>query len=85
MCCMELILIYLTIKICFIGRRPKNNKKNQKPDLSPQATSGDLDTSKLAAESSEHEVFIPFKEKSIAIVIHAFYIVIKTHWHPLAN
>ncbi|XP_049703294.2 constitutive coactivator of PPAR-gamma-like protein 1 homolog isoform X5 [Helicoverpa armigera] len=37
------------------GRRPKNNKKNQKADLSPQATSSDLDTSKLAAESSEHE------------------------------
>uniref|UniRef100_A0A2A4JEZ2 Constitutive coactivator of PPAR-gamma-like protein 1 n=1 Tax=Heliothis virescens TaxID=7102 RepID=A0A2A4JEZ2_HELVI len=37
------------------GRRPKNNKKNQKADLSPQATSLDLDTSKLAAESSEHE------------------------------
>ncbi|CAH0627072.1 unnamed protein product [Chrysodeixis includens] len=37
------------------GRRPKNNKKNQKPDLSPQGTSADLDTSKLAAESSEHE------------------------------
>ncbi|XP_041976736.1 constitutive coactivator of PPAR-gamma-like protein 1 isoform X2 [Aricia agestis] len=37
------------------GRRPKNNKKNQKPDISPQSTSSDLDTSKLAAESSEHE------------------------------
>ncbi|KAJ8731999.1 hypothetical protein PYW08_014729 [Mythimna loreyi] len=37
------------------GRRPKNNKKNQKPDISSQATSSDLDTSKLAAESSEHE------------------------------
>ncbi|XP_053602240.1 constitutive coactivator of PPAR-gamma-like protein 1 isoform X3 [Plodia interpunctella] len=37
------------------GRRPKNNKKNQKPDFSPQSTSTDLDTSKLATESSEHE------------------------------
>ncbi|CAH1644349.1 unnamed protein product [Spodoptera littoralis] len=37
------------------GRRPKNNKKNQKSDISPQSTSLDLDTSKLAAESSEHE------------------------------
>ncbi|XP_063379164.1 constitutive coactivator of PPAR-gamma-like protein 1 [Cydia fagiglandana] len=36
------------------GRRPKTNKRNQKPD-SPQSTSADLDTSKLAAESSEHE------------------------------
>ncbi|XP_075970651.1 constitutive coactivator of PPAR-gamma-like protein 1 homolog isoform X2 [Anticarsia gemmatalis] len=37
------------------GRRPKSNKKNQKPDISPQSTSADLDTSKLATESSEHE------------------------------
>ncbi|XP_045493692.1 constitutive coactivator of PPAR-gamma-like protein 1 [Colias croceus] len=37
------------------GRRPKSNKKNQKPEISPQSTSTDLDTSKLAAESSEHE------------------------------
>ncbi|VVC89410.1 unnamed protein product [Leptidea sinapis] len=37
------------------GRRPKNNKKNQKPDMSPQSTSMDLDTSKLATESSENE------------------------------
>ncbi|XP_063621419.1 constitutive coactivator of PPAR-gamma-like protein 1 [Cydia splendana] len=36
------------------GRRPKTNKRNQKPD-SPQSSSADLDTSKLAAESSEHE------------------------------
>ncbi|XP_045446180.1 constitutive coactivator of PPAR-gamma-like protein 1 [Melitaea cinxia] len=38
------------------GRRPKNNKKNQKPENSPQSTSMDLDTSKLATESSEHEL-----------------------------
>ncbi|KAJ2947040.1 hypothetical protein O0L34_g16385 [Tuta absoluta] len=38
------------------GRRPKNNnKKNQKPDSSPPSTSTDMDTSKLAAECSEHE------------------------------
>ncbi|CAH2075344.1 unnamed protein product, partial [Iphiclides podalirius] len=37
------------------GRRPKANKKNQKPDVSPPSTSGDMDTSKLATESSEHE------------------------------
>ncbi|XP_072940583.1 constitutive coactivator of PPAR-gamma-like protein 1 homolog isoform X2 [Epargyreus clarus] len=37
------------------GRRPRHNKKNQKPELSPQSTSTDLDTSKLATESSEHE------------------------------
>ncbi|XP_073951503.1 constitutive coactivator of PPAR-gamma-like protein 1 homolog isoform X2 [Choristoneura fumiferana] len=36
------------------GRRPKSNKRNQKPD-SPQSSSVDLDMSKLAAESSEHE------------------------------
>ncbi|XP_028158545.1 constitutive coactivator of PPAR-gamma-like protein 1 homolog isoform X3 [Ostrinia furnacalis] len=37
------------------GRRPKTNKKNQKPDISPQSTSMDLDTSKLATETSENE------------------------------
>ncbi|KAJ0179851.1 hypothetical protein K1T71_004442 [Dendrolimus kikuchii] len=37
------------------GRRPKNNKKNQKSDVNQQSTSFDLDTSKLATESSEHE------------------------------
>ncbi|CAK1604276.1 unnamed protein product [Parnassius mnemosyne] len=37
------------------GRRPKTNKKNQKQEMSPQSTSADLDTSKLATESSEHE------------------------------
>ncbi|XP_032511421.2 constitutive coactivator of PPAR-gamma-like protein 1 isoform X2 [Danaus plexippus] len=37
------------------GRRPKNSKKNQKSDLSPLSTSTDMDTSKLATESSEHE------------------------------
>ncbi|XP_022122884.1 constitutive coactivator of PPAR-gamma-like protein 1 homolog isoform X2 [Pieris rapae] len=37
------------------GRRPKPNKKNQKPDQSLQSTSSDMDTSKLATESSEHE------------------------------
>ncbi|XP_052753605.1 constitutive coactivator of PPAR-gamma-like protein 1 isoform X2 [Galleria mellonella] len=36
------------------GRRPKTNKKN-KPEISPQSTSSDLDTSKLATESTEHE------------------------------
>ncbi|KAM3962412.1 LOW QUALITY PROTEIN: constitutive coactivator of PPAR-gamma-like protein 1 homolog [Aphomia sociella] len=36
------------------GRRPKTNKKN-KPEMSPQSTSSDLDTSKLATESTEHE------------------------------
>lgn len=46
----------------FLGRRPKNNKKNQKADISPQGTSADLDTSKLATESSEHEVYIYLKE-----------------------
>ncbi|XP_045765147.1 constitutive coactivator of PPAR-gamma-like protein 1 isoform X2 [Maniola jurtina] len=37
------------------GRRPKNNKKNQRPETSPQSSSADMDTSKLATESSEHE------------------------------
>ncbi|XP_047515212.1 constitutive coactivator of PPAR-gamma-like protein 1 homolog isoform X2 [Pieris napi] len=37
------------------GRRPKPNKKNQKPDQNLQSTSSDMDTSKLATESSEHE------------------------------
>ncbi|CAG9138520.1 unnamed protein product [Plutella xylostella] len=42
------------------GRRPKNSsnnnhKKNQKQEISPQQTSADLDTTKLATESSEHE------------------------------
>ncbi|XP_060800922.1 constitutive coactivator of PPAR-gamma-like protein 1 isoform X3 [Amyelois transitella] len=36
------------------GRRPKT-KKNQKPEFSPQSTSTDLDTSKLATETSEYE------------------------------
>ncbi|XP_059060222.1 constitutive coactivator of PPAR-gamma-like protein 1 [Achroia grisella] len=36
------------------GRRPKTTKKN-KPEISPQSTSMDLDTSKLATESTEHE------------------------------
>ncbi|CAB3243440.1 unnamed protein product [Arctia plantaginis] len=38
------------------GRRPKPSKKGQKPDISPQSTSTDLDTSKLATESTEHEL-----------------------------
>lgn len=37
------------------GRRPKMNKKGQKSDTNPPSTSADLDTSKLATESSEHE------------------------------
>ncbi|XP_039749052.1 constitutive coactivator of PPAR-gamma-like protein 1 [Pararge aegeria] len=37
------------------GRRQKNNKKNQRPESSPQSTSTDIDTTKLATESSEHE------------------------------
>ncbi|XP_026328591.1 constitutive coactivator of PPAR-gamma-like protein 1 [Hyposmocoma kahamanoa] len=39
------------------GRRPKTNKKNQnqKPDMSPPSTSADMDTTKLATESTEHE------------------------------
>ncbi|KAL4706497.1 hypothetical protein ACJJTC_015695 [Scirpophaga incertulas] len=37
------------------GRRSKPNKKGQKPEMSPQSSSSDLDTSKLATESSEHE------------------------------
>ncbi|RVE47107.1 hypothetical protein evm_008291 [Chilo suppressalis] len=38
------------------GRRPKNNKKGQKSDLSPQSTVVDMDTSKLATETSENEL-----------------------------
>ncbi|XP_037299637.1 constitutive coactivator of PPAR-gamma-like protein 1 isoform X2 [Manduca sexta] len=37
------------------GRRPKNNKKNQKADVVPPPSTTDLDTSKLATETSEHE------------------------------
>ncbi|XP_013141232.1 PREDICTED: constitutive coactivator of PPAR-gamma-like protein 1 isoform X4 [Papilio polytes] len=36
------------------GRRPKTNKKN-KPEMSPPSTSGDMDTTRLASETSEHE------------------------------
>ncbi|XP_068630770.1 constitutive coactivator of PPAR-gamma-like protein 1 homolog isoform X2 [Battus philenor] len=37
------------------GRRPKANKKSHKPDMSPPSTSTDMDTTKLATETSEHE------------------------------
>ncbi|XP_045534436.1 constitutive coactivator of PPAR-gamma-like protein 1 isoform X1 [Papilio machaon] len=37
------------------GRRPKTNKKNNKPEMSPPSTSGDMDTTRLATETSEHE------------------------------
>lgn len=68
---MHLIIFYNDLDIS--GRRPKNTKKNQKPDISPQAIASDLDTSKLATESLEQEVYIFFNILHvIAIVIHAF-------------
>lgn len=68
----------------FPGRRPKTNKKNQnqKPDMSPPSTSTDLDTTKLATESSEHEVYIThfvlYFRSSHPRLFH------QHHWHLLA-
>ncbi|XP_046960558.1 constitutive coactivator of PPAR-gamma-like protein 1 [Vanessa cardui] len=68
------------------GRRPKNNKKNQKPDMSPQSTSLDLDTSKLASESSEHEQkgLEDYKLATANALMNADY-GIEEHCHELSH
>lgn len=53
------------------GRRSKNKKNLQRQEFNMQPVTLDLDTSKLATESSEHEVSIHFCKK-IETVIHAF-------------
>lgn len=47
------LIIFISITFIFLGRRIKNNKKQPKPE-----NQQDMDTSKLATESTEQEVCI---------------------------